>query len=315
MKKTFILLGIIVLFCGMSFSQEKVKVNDIKNNFLDYKDEKVILEGFATQIVEDTSQTTDFYFLKDDWGGIIKIRTSQALPEIGKKYQVVGIADQDPATQDLFITEEVRLLLTPEAPTAEEKTGFSKWFSKNWPYLIGALAVVVVFLLVFVLIYALNQRKALTTTDLPATSVGTAPAGGAEPLPEPEKILEGTTVKMAIPPPGTLKLLPGKFVVKAGDEQIKEIRFYKEKGAPDTEITFGRAQETSYTHIELKPMTVSAKQAKLIYAGNKFTLINYSATNPTRINDKNMPENGSVEVKDKDKIEMGEMVFEFQLTK
>jgi hypothetical protein len=133
-------------------------------------------------------------------------------------------------------------------------------------------------------------------------------------IPEPEEVLEGETVKIAVPPPGTLKILPGKFVVLEGDEKIKEIRFFKEKSSLETEITFGRAAGPNYSHIQFKPMSVSAKHAKLIYAGNKFTLINYSNTNPTRVNGIDLPENGSIELDEGDKIEMGEMVFEFKKT-
>jgi predicted component of type VI protein secretion system len=59
-------------------------------------------------------------------------------------------------------------------------------------------------------------------------------------------------------------------------------------------------------------MTVSAKQAKLIYASGKFTLINYSGTNPTKVNDSELEINGSVDLADGDRIEMGEIVFEFK---
>ena len=303
----------IILLQGLFFAQNKVNVSDVKVNFDKYKDEKIIIEGFVTQYIEDVTETTDFYFLKDDWGGIIKVRTSQSLPEVGKRYEVVGIVDKDINTEDIYLSEENRALLTvAPPPTFWEK--LLSWIKSNRIFLLGGLGGLIIILLVAILVYALRQKRAITT-DLSVSSVSREEAREAkerEAIPEPEEVLEGTTVKMAIPPPGTLKLLPGKFIVLEGDEKIKEIRFYKEKGALESEITFGRAAGPSYTHIQLKPMTVSAKQAKLIYAGNKFTLINYSDTNPTHVNGIALPENGSIEIKNGDKVEMGEMILEFR---
>jgi hypothetical protein len=306
MKRVAIFFISFIILATLVLPQEKVKVNDIKRDFDSYKDEKVIIEGFVTQYGQDIAKTTHLYFLKDDWGGIIKVRTSQPLPEVGKKYQITGVVDKDILTEDIFISEENRIVLTPPPPETAKRP--------LWLYLIIALGGITIVLLIVVLIYALRERKA-HTTEVPITPLS---APGEEPLreavPEPEEVLEGSTVKLAVPPPGTLKLLPGKFTVLAGDDKIKEIRFYKEKSVPETEITFGRSGGPQYSHIQLKPRSVSVKHAKLIYANNKFTIINYSSTNPTRVNDEVLPENGSAELQNGDKIEIGELVFEFQTT-
>mgnify|MGYP003410748599 CR=1 FL=1 len=50
-----------------------------------------------------------------------------------------------------------------------------------------------------------------------------AAAVATEVPPPPQQVIEGRTIKMHAPPPGTLKLLPGWFEVVAGDETVKEI--------------------------------------------------------------------------------------------
>jgi len=295
-------------------AQEQTNVRTIKERFDEFKDERVKVVGFITQYIEDVTKTTDFYFLKDDYGGIIKVRTSRSLPRVGRQYEVVGVVDIDVDTQDIFITEESRMLVPGSDDSGDD--GKKTWLERNWPYVVGGLGILFVLLLVIVIAYAQKQKRELTT-EIPLTPIpgGEPPVDeGTEAEPEPAEVLEGSTVKLKVPPPGTLKILPGRFVVLEGDDKIKEIRFYKTKGAPETEVTFGRAEGPNYSHIQLKPMSVSAKHAKLIYAGKSFTFINYSKTNPTRVNEQELAENGSVELKNGDKIEMGEMVFEFKLS-
>ncbi|MCX5842192.1 MAG: FHA domain-containing protein, partial [Deltaproteobacteria bacterium] len=131
-------------------------------------------------------------------------------------------------------------------------------------------------------------------------------------MPAPQEMLEGKTVKIAIPPAGTLKLLPGRLLVISGEDKIKELRFYKTKTQDENEILFGRASGSSYNYVQLKSMTVSAKHAKMLYAGGKFTIINYSGTNPVKVNGKELEVNGATALNDGDRIELGEVVFEFR---
>lgn len=167
------------------------------------------------------------------------------------------------------------------------------------------VAIILVFILLVVILLSVMRRRELA----PETGLDEEAKVA---IPKPEAVVEGSTIKMAVPPEGTLKLLPGRFIVLSGDDKIREIRFYKTKAQEECEVTFGRASGKPYSHIQLKPMTVSAKHAKLVYAGGKFTLINYSRTNPTKVNGVELPENGSVELKEGDRIEMGEMLFEFE---
>ncbi len=127
------------------------------------------------------------------------------------------------------------------------------------------------------------------------------------------QVVEGRTIKFYAPPPGTLKILPGRLAVAGGDDTIKELRFFKAAGESTPEVTFGRAAGTPFIHIQLKSPTVSTRQAKLTYINSQWILTNFAAasSNPTRVNELELPVDGQVALSDGDAIEMGEVRFIF----
>lgn len=136
-------------------------------------------------------------------------------------------------------------------------------------------------------------------------------SGASAPTP---RIVEGKTIKMHLPPDDkTVKVLPGRFKVKGGLDDITEVRFFMPQGRSTTEITFGRVDGRPYEHIQLKPRTVSSRQAKLVFDGGKYTLYNHASTesNPTTHNGRALGEGESVLLTDRDRITMGEVEFEF----
>jgi|GEM_PF-4115523 len=165
-----------------------------------------------------------------------------------------------------------------------------------WPVVIG----VGVLLLILVVVLAVMAAQRGGKPAAPG-------AADALALPPPT-VVEGSTIKFHAPPPGTLKVLPGRFEV-VGDPSIKEIRIFKTKADVEPEVTLGRASGPPYSHIQLKPQTVSAKQCKLMYSNGMYTLINYSSTNPTRINGEALGAGDSRRLNDGDKIEMGEVTL------
>jgi hypothetical protein len=112
---------------------------------------------------------------------------------------------------------------------------------------------------------------------------------------------------------GTLQFLPGRFEVLEGREIGQEIRFVRQPGSAITEITFGRQDGTAYRHVQLHEPTVSRLHAKMSLEDRDWRLTNLSATNPASVNGKPLPaENGSVVLRDGDRVEMGEVVFRFR---
>jgi len=337
--------AVILLLAAVSASaQLKPKVREIQRSPRTYLNELVEIDGFATQFLEDEATSTKFFFLKDDWGGLIRVRTSREFPEVGRRYKVTGVVGQDPRYRDLYIAEETRTSLdvaselaggispgpgaagaaTPEGttPTATAPVGGAppgtleenaESVSEPW-YDNRILLAVVLLALLLVVVVALVILATRRKAGRPRTSDFTiAAAVAAEPPPPPQQIIEGRTIKMHAPPPGTLKLLPGWLEVVAGDETVREIRFYRLKGEPSAVTTFGRASGRPYVHIQLKPMTVSSRQAQVSFEGPAAQLTNFASaeSNPTRVNGRDLGVNEQVALSEGDKIEMGEVAFRY----
>lgn len=114
------------------------------------------------------------------------------------------------------------------------------------------------------------------------------------------------------PMDGTLQFLPGRFEVIEGREIGQEIRFVRSAG-DTTEVTFGRQDGVPYKHVQLHEPTVSRLHAKMTLEDKAWRLTNLSATNPVSVNGKPLPpDNGSVVLRDGDRVELGEVVFRFR---
>jgi hypothetical protein len=165
--------------------------------------------------------------------------------------------------------------------------------------------------------YAPPRREAAT---------GTLGSAWAEPsaAPEPPRLRLETMAERSSPAAekprratrpmdGTLQFLPGRFEVIEGREIGQEIRFVRQPGSAQTEVTFGRQDGTPYRHVQLHEPTVSRLHAKMTLEDKNWRLTNLSATNPAGVNGKPLdPDHGSVVLRDGDRVEMGEVVFRFR---
>jgi hypothetical protein len=348
MRKIAILSVVVVLvFCAASASAqadrlEPMRISVMKADVRRYLNEVVRIDGFVTQFVDSGSQTTSFFYIKDDWGSVIKVRTSNQPPSVGKRYSIVGPVSIDPKTKDLYISEEKRQELfkgvepwvamqqveaasppvdrpvpqtSAKEPAVAEMTGTQTAQpagpaqSKLPMYLlIGGAAAAILIIALFLILRSRSDES--QTMDL---SVATAAAAAVEAPPPPEQVIEGRTIKMHTPPPNTVKLFPGWFEVLSGDDVVKQIRFYKLGGEHGAETTFGRASGRPYAHIQLKAQTVSSRQAKVTFDNGAARLTNFatSDSNPTRVNGRDLDINESVPLKDSDRVEMGEVSLLF----
>lgn len=305
------------------------RVNDIRSNHSAYLNTVVSLEGTVTQYGDAPSGTTEFYYFKDDWGGLIMIRTTRNLPEVGQRYAVSGPVSFDPILNAPFISEDTRdapgsrVVVPPLVADISSDDG-----SGNALILVFSI-VLVALLMVGAGVWFVRSRQQrklpnefkgpfdlLPHIPIPGTTEvqEAMPGATTEPLPDPEQVIEDKTIKMHAPPSGTLKILPGRFKVKSGLDTINELRFYAQKGSDgQVEITFGRAVGKPYQHIQLKPHTVSSMQAKLVIAEGQYSLINFASeeSNPTTVNARPLAINESTPLQDGDLIAMGEVEFEF----
>lgn len=115
------------------------------------------------------------------------------------------------------------------------------------------------------------------------------------------------------PMDGTLQFLAGRLEVIEGREIGQEIRFVRQPGTAQTEVTFGRQDGVPYRHVQLHEPTVSRLHAKMSLEDRDWRLTNLSSTNPASVNGTPLdPDHGSVVLHDGDKVEMGEVVFRFR---
>ena len=183
-----------------------------------------------------------------------------------------------------------------------------------WTYGLGGLAVLLIAAIVAVMRKRKNNDKESGgTIDEKSGGTTDEKSGGTTDEKSGGTTIETTTIKIFTPPPGTLKVLPGRLIVKEGLNGIPELRFYKQSGQVETEITFGRESGQPYRHIQLKSPTVSSKQAKLVFNNGQYTLINYAsaASNPTTVNGKALEVNNAVTLHHGDVITMGEVILEY----
>jgi hypothetical protein len=313
-------LGLAVaLVATLGSAVDITRTKDIRANPMGFVNNVVTVEGFVTQWVEGQG-TTNFYVLKDDWGGVIKVRTSRERPIVSERYRVSGPVGIDVVNRnDVFISEEQRVEFratsSAAAPTAAPVVQTPTPLQPPPPglpiFLILAIVVVLIILLALLAWLALSRRRQPAAPLDASVPLAGAPEGDAPAAP-----IEGRTIKIFAPPPGTLKILPGRLAVLEGDETVKEIRFYKVKGQTTPEMTFGRATGAPFTHVQLKPMTVSSRQAKLTFINNQWILTNHApaASNPTRINGTELQVDGQTALNEGDRVQMGEVVFEFHLS-
>jgi len=168
------------------------------------------------------------------------------------------------------------------------------------------LSIVILVLIVILLVIKFSENKKISKEDkIDIKKV------------EKNSSLYGETVKYHVPPPGTLKVLPGKFLVTKGESKVNEIRLFKSKDNPDSEYLFSRNMGSDkFKTIQIDDPTVSREQAKLFVNGEKYLLINKAdpnKSNATIINGRQMELNENHELKPGDVIVMGTIELTFSM--
>lgn len=348
----FLILAAVLTIVGSAVAQEvePKRISEIKRTAAQNLNEIVRVEGFVTQFVDEGSRSTRFYSIRDDWGTVIRVRTSKEAPSVGKRYDVIGPLTLDSRSRELFISEESRreifkavepkvslietedvspprpneagmiaplqgtgtttsdISVDPNADDSDGKPGkveppIDPKPNRAMMYTsVGGAAVLILAFTGF--LFARNKSSDPHTGDFRAASLTRM-----DPLPVPEQVIEGRTIKLHAPPPNTVKLMPGWFEVVSGDDVVKQVRFYNTGGDNPTETTFGRATGRPYAHIQLKAPTVSSRQAKLAFENGMPKLTNFasSGSNPTKINGRELTVNETVDLKENDLVEMGEV--------
>jgi hypothetical protein len=126
------------------------------------------------------------------------------------------------------------------------------------------------------------------------------------------KFYEGGWIRFAQPSGRGSEFLPGCLQVVGPEDAGLEIRFIKPDKEP-AEITFGRKHCDSYSHVELKALTVSREHAVITVEGPDWTVRSLSSKNPVRVNGQALSDCGSsLILRAGDTIEMGPAQFQFR---
>ena len=215
-QKIILVVTVALLSAGILSALEPVDIKTILNEPYRFRQNLIMIRGTVTQYGDEVSKYSQYYYLRDDGGGIIKVIADLNLPEINRQYEIKGtvfINDNGEVNiierekKDLGVTSNQKIQVKGEIDNYEIY------------YLIG----VAVILLVIVIIFAVFMKKAKGyPIPIPGPTIQNKKLGHR---PQPIPMIEGGTIKMARPPAGTLKLLPGKLEVVAGEDIIKNIRF------------------------------------------------------------------------------------------
>ncbi len=187
---------------------------------------------------------------------------------------------------------------SPERPKGQEPALPESRFL----LLILGLGAVVIVATVFVVMAVLLKRPFVLEQPPPRSS---APEG-----PAPADYLDSGFVRMGRPPEGTLKILPGRFSVEDGDRLV-DLHIFRTTGADRVETTVGRAPGDPYRHIQLKPLSVSAEQAKFVFENRAYSIVNLTDVNPTLVNGEVLQKGASRRLVDEDRVEFGEVAMTY----
>lgn len=287
-------IAILSMVVQQSIAQEAgdgiTRVTDILDAPANYANERHTLFGTISQWEPSDSETTSRYTLSGREGGLITVQTTGSQPETNTNYRVTGTVVLDTDGRPYLIEESRQAPVVQPPPPP-------KWYET--PIGIAGIAAVLVALGLLIFLLARRSGSASGGRTIEVTSN------------------RGEQVRVTAPPappPGTLKVLPGRFRLLGGvnGRASEEIRVYQEPGQLEAEVTFGRGTGKKYQHIQLDSQTVSQKQAKVLFSNGQYQLINYSTSNPTTVNGTTLGVNQSAELNDGDRIVMGEVEMEYR---
>lgn len=296
---------ILFMFSISSMNAQMVELKDILKNPAVYNQEEVTVTGLAIQYVEATEKTTSYYYLKDDYGAIIKVHTAESRPETNVKYQVRGILYIDSSTELPFISERSKFKVDVTPVEVDDTT----WWEENW---LMVLIVGFALLLLILLIALLTTRKKEKASKPLETNINSSSER------QDQSVQKDNLKTMVLPAsvPKTMKFIPGEFEVLTGDDKGRIIKI---GGYPTEEgsiVTIGRelvSGPRDFAHIQLKERTISRRQAEIILKDGKLYIKNLSETNFTKLDGKELPPNTSAELKTGSVLTFGEVEMKYKI--
>ena len=292
-----------------SQSEQKIlDINEILNSPGLYSNEFVRIKGLVIQYTPANQQTTSFYLLKGDFGGIIRVNTAQDKPETNAKYEVSGTIVVDKVNQEVFLIEQSKTML--DVPVIQTEVIEKSVFDWKLLLLLGAL----ILLLVLFVIYLMINRKSRNVSIPVQQNTGTEISVPGDFENDISQNMEFKTIKISQESPKTLKLIPGRLQIVSGLDKGKEFPIMATPGPEGNVLKIGREKGLPGTsYIELLEKTVSRQQAEILFKDNKLYIRNLSTTNHTRHNGKDLTPGELAELSSGSVITTGEVEFKYVL--
>lgn len=292
-------LYLAILLIGWPFlsavnAQTQTTIEEIFDNPGKFENEQVTISGIVNQYFQATTQTTSYYLVQGDFGGVMNVNTSEKPPVIFKKYKITGVVVIDQVLGRPILIEKSRTMV-------------SSGSSLTIYLLIGA----VILLVVFLVLYIFRGRKASSSSP----SSGTEPSAAGAYNPESSSGQDYATIRITTGPPPTMVLIPGELEIMSGLDKGKSFRIAGYPTAEGSVITIGREPvegDRKYAHIQLMEKTVSRKQAEIIFRNGVLYVKNLSETNLTQVDGVALKPNEATELKPGTVIRTGEVDFKYK---
>ncbi len=280
---------------GQGTNEEFTPIDSIMADPAKYNNEFVTVHGQVTQFTPGDAQSTASYIIKGDFGSEINVTTMDIKPEVFSLYNVSGTVVIDPYTQQPYLIEKSKTVI-------RDATGM------NNPMVLFGLftGFLVIAVLIIVLIVRTSKPPYISTIEpTPALDLG-GEGGGYD--------NDFKTIRIPTNSPKTLKFIPGKLVVTAGEDKGKEFMISGFPSPKGNIVSIGRevvTGEKAFSHIQLTEKTISRRQAEIIQSNGKIFLKNLSETNYTQLDGKELSPDEEVEVHPDSVIRMGELELKY----
>jgi hypothetical protein len=295
MKKVLFAFALMTVlgFTNTLTGQQKLQIETILENPGKYENELVTVDGIVTQYFQGNTQTTSYFLIQSNYGGVMNVNTSDAPPVIFKKYEITGTVVMDQVQRRPVLIEKSRHMLDK---------GSSLIY-----YLAAAVLILIIFLVIYLLKNRTSVEKAPSYSNDSKASFDSSDGQNDD--------SDYSTIRISKDSPRTVKLIPGKLEIISGADKGKTLQI---AGYPTTNgilVTIGREVvegDRKNSHIQLLEKTVSRQQAELIFINGKLLVKNLSHTNNTQVDGKLLEVDETFEVGSGSVIKTGEVEFMYK---
>ncbi len=313
----------------------------------------VTVRGMLDRIlVNPAGNGTHIFQLRDEYGGTLRVRSTESVPDRRVLYELTGTVSVDRAGR-VYLSEDARSIIPLEAVETYARTNervavidgaavsggnmtqtavavhdhispditHREAGIPGWAWLLGGIGVGLIGLVAIRIPGGGSSPDQGASRRPPATAP--VPPFSREPR---ESAPAGTTgataaaadeATVAAKGAPTRRFSPTVRVLPAWLERTdgtgQPIRFFAPPtGGHQVRISLGRDTGNPYEHVQLDEQTVSRRQAALNVLDGRYMLENLSGTNPTQVNGRAVGRD-PMPLSDGDLVQLGEMSLRFRV--